>query len=163
MIDFMDLQIRPIQKNEIMLLTEFIYEAIFQKDPQLPVSRTIIQDPSIWIYIDAFGTKKDDYALVAIQDEKIIGAVWVRCIKAFDQVEDDVPIFSLSVYPEYRKKGVGTQLMKKMLEYLKLNGYSTASLAVQKENYAAQLYLRLGFEISFENAEEYIMIYTFNH
>jgi hypothetical protein len=34
-------------------------------------------------------------------------------------------------------------------------------LAVQKENAAKNMYLRLGFEICDENEEEFIMVYRF--
>lgn len=154
--------IRPIKKNEIILLTDFLYEAIFQRDINNLAPRTIIQEPSLWIYIDGFGTQKDDYCFVAEVDGKIVGAVWVRCIKAFGHIDDAVPEFAISTYPQFRGKGIGTVLMKKMLEYLQLNGYSRTSLAVQKENYAVKMYQRMGFEISDENEQEYIMICNLN-
>ena len=47
--------------------------------------------------------------------------------------------------------------MKEMLGHLKQRGYSRASLAVQKENYAVKIYHTLGFEIIREKGEEYIM------
>lgn len=150
--------IRPIRENEIMLLTEFLYEAIFQRDPGNLVSRTMIQDPSVWIYIDEFGSKPDDHCLVAEVDGKIVGAVWVRCIKAFGYIDDAVPEFAISVYPQYRGKGIGSELMRKMLAYLKSKGYAQTSLAVQKENYAVKMYQEVGFEIRDENAQEYIMV-----
>ena len=150
--------IRPIKKNEIMLLTDFLYEAIFQKDINNLAPRTIIQEPSLWIYIDEFGSKKDDYCFVAEVDGKIVGAVWVRCIKAFGHIDDAVPEFAISTYPQYRGKGIGTALMRKMLEHLQAKGYSQTSLAVQKDNYAVKMYSRVGFEISDENEQEYIMI-----
>lgn len=149
--------IRPIKKNEIMLLTEFLYEAIFQKDSNNLAPRTIIQDSSLWIYIEEFGTKKDDHCFVAEIDGKIVGAVWVRCIKAFGHIEDNVPEFALSTYPQYRGKGIGTALMRKMLEHLKSYGYSKTSLAVQKDNYAVEMYQKIGFTICDENEQEYIM------
>lgn len=37
--------------------------------------------------------------------------------------------------------------------------YSRVSLSVQKANYAAKMYLKIGFEIVKENEEEYIMVY----
>lgn len=150
--------IRPIKKNEIMLLTEFLYEAIFQKDSNNLAPRTIIQDSSLWIYIEEFGTKKDDHCFVAEIDGKIVGAVWVRCIKAFGHIEDNVPEFAISTYPQYRGKGIGTTLMRKMLEYLKSYGYSKTSLAVQKDNYAVEMYQKVGFTICDENEQEYLMI-----
>ena len=49
-------------------------------------------------------------------------------------------------------------LMKAMLTHLKEIGFSRVSLSVQKANYAAGLYLRLGFQIVAEHAEEYLMV-----
>lgn len=155
--------IRPIKSAEIILLTDFVYEAIFQIDPNNLVPRTIIQDHSIWIYIDGFGSKKDDYCFVAEVDKKIVGAVWVRCIKAFGHIDDAVPEFAISVYPQYRGRGIGADLMRKMIGYLRAKGYSKTSLAVQKDNYAVKMYQQVGFEISDENEREYIMIYNLNN
>ena len=62
------------------------------------------------------------------------------------------------MYPEYRGKRIGTQLMRCMLTYLKDKGYEKTSLAVQKDNYAVKMYQKLGFEKVDENDQEYIMI-----
>ncbi len=145
-----------------MLLTDFIYEAIFQKDPNNLLPRTIIQDPSIWIYIDKFGSQKDDHCLVAEVDERIVGAVWVRCIHAFGYMDASVPEFAIAVYPQYRGKGIGRALMSGMIDRLRKNGYSKTSLAVQKENGAVKLYKQVGFEIAEENEQEYIMVCDLN-
>ncbi|MEG0663518.1 MAG: GNAT family N-acetyltransferase [Clostridia bacterium] len=153
----MILNIRPIKNEEIPLLTEFLYEAIFQRDTKNLAPRIIIQEPSLWIYIDEFGTKKDDYCLVAEVDKKIVGAVWVRCIKAFGHISETVPEFAISVYPQYRGKNIGTKLMEAMLKLLKSKGYVLTSLAVQKDNYAVKMYKQVGFEIINENEDEYIM------
>lgn len=152
------MNIRPIKNNEMMLLSDFLYEAIFQKDPNNLAPRTIIQEPSLWIYIDGFGTKKDDFCFVAELDNRIVGAVWVRCIKAFGHIDDTVPEFAISIYPQYRGKGIGTELMKAMLMFLRAKGYSQASLAVQKENDAVKMYQKVGFEICGENEQEYLML-----
>lgn len=141
-----------------MLLTDFLYEAIFQRDINNLVPRIIIQEPSLWIYINEFGTQEDDYCFVAEYDGKIVGAVWVRCIKAFRHIDDAVPEFAISTYPQYRGKGIGTALMRKMLGHLQSKGYSKTSLAVQKDNYAVKMYQKIGFEICDENEQEYIMI-----
>lgn len=134
------LNIRLIRAHEIMLLTEFLYESIFQEKAEELAPRTVIQNPVIWIYVDEFGAKKDDHCFVAEVDNVIVGAVWVRCIKGFGYIDGETPEFAVSIYSDYRGKGIGTQLMKKMLEHLKINGYSKASLAVQKNNKACNLY-----------------------
>ena len=49
-------------------------------------------------------------------------------------------------------------MMKEILALLKSHGYKQVSLSVQKANYAAKLYPKVGFEIVRENEEEYIMM-----
>lgn len=154
----MNMLIRPIERKEIMLLSDFLYEAIFQRDTENPLPRTVIQVPSLWAYIDSFGSKEDDHCLVAEIEGYIVGAVWVRCIHSYGHIDDEVPEFAISVYPQYRGKGVGTALMKKMLKILKADGYLQASLAVQKDNYAVKMYEKVGFEIIVEKEQEYIMV-----
>ena len=48
-----------------------------------------------------------------------------------------------------------------MLDLLHQKGYKKASLSVQKANYAARMYTKLGFRTIGENDEEYIMVYEF--
>ena len=76
----------------------------------------------------------------------------------YGHVDDNTPSFAISLYKEYRGQGIGTQLMVKMLELLKENGYKRASLAVQKANYAVKMYEKVGFKTIDENDEEYIMV-----
>ena len=96
--------------------------------------------------------------LVAEVSGKVVGAVWVRIMDDYGHIDDDTPSFAISLYKEYRGFGIGTALMREMLRVLKIRGYKQASLSVQKENYAAAMYLKTGFEIVDENDEEYIML-----
>lgn len=155
----MNYTIREMKSHEYLLLEDFLYEAIFQRDDTNLAPKSIIMKPEIRIYIDDFGSKKDDYCLCAEVDEKIVGAVWVRIIKAYGSVDDTTPEFAISLYRDFRGYGIGTEMMKRMLAYLKQSGYSKTSLAVQKDNYAYRMYLNVGFQIVDENAEEYIMVH----
>ncbi len=96
--------------------------------------------------------------LVAQVENEIVGAVWVRIMNDYGHIDDETPSFAISILKEYRKHGIGTELMKQMLMKLKVQGYRQASLAVQKMNYAVRMYKNVGFEIVDENSEEYIMI-----
>lgn len=111
------------------------------------------------IYISDFGTKKDDICFVAEVQSQIVGAVWVRIMNDYGHVDDETPSFAISMLKEYRHCGIGTKLMEKMLSELKKRGYKQASLSVQKLNYAAEIYKKIGFEVVDENDEEYIMVY----
>ena len=110
------------------------------------------------VYVERFGELKDDWGLAAEADGKIVGAVWVRIINDYGHIDDETPSLAISLYKEYRGFGIGTAMMKEILALLKSHGYSRVSLSVQKANYAARLYLKVGFEIVRENEEEYIMV-----
>ncbi len=155
----MNYVIREIKDLEISILEDFLYEAIFVPEGQEAPSKEIITSPELQVYIKDFGKKKDDLALVAECNERVIGAVWVRIMNDFGHIDDNTPSLSIAIYSEYRNKGVGTQLMKRMLTLLKERGYKQTSLSVQKENYAVQLYEKLGYKIVKENKEDYIMVY----
>ena len=47
--------------------------------------------------------------------------------------------------------------MRSILALLREKGYSRASLAVQKANYAVRMYEKAGFKTVGENEQEYIM------
>jgi GNAT superfamily N-acetyltransferase len=73
-------------------------------------------------------------------------------------VDDQTPEIAISVIKEERGKGIGTMLLEAMKKLLQETGYNQISLSVQKQNPAAKLYLRLGYEIVKETQEEWIMI-----
>ena len=58
----------------------------------------------------------------------------------------------------YRGRGIGTQLLQKLLEALRNKGYKRVSLAVQKDNHAVRMYEKAGFRTVGENEAEFIMI-----
>ena len=153
----MDYRIREIRENEYYALSEFLYEAIFIPVGMEKPPKAIIEQPELQVYIADFG-KSDDWCLVAEVKEKIVGAVWVRVMDDYGHIDDETPSFAMSLYEECRNMGIGTALMRDMLEFLKNKGYKQTSLSVQKANYAARMYQKVGFEVIDENEEEYIMV-----
>lgn len=150
--------IRKIEENEIDILNDFLYEAIFIPEGVQPPPKDIIKQPELQVYVSEFGTRIGDYGLVAEVNNQIIGAVWVRIMNDYGHIDNQTPSFAISLYKEYRGYGIGTDLMKRMLYLLKQNGYKQTSLAVQKANYAVKMYKNVGFYTIDENDEEYIMI-----
>lgn len=150
--------IRKMQQSEYPLLENFLYEAIFIPNGVEPPQKSIIYRPELQVYISEFGTSKHDIALVADVNGEIVGAVWVRIMNDYGHIDDKTPSLAISLYKEYRGKGVGTALMKEMLATLKEHGYEQVSLSVQKANFAAKMYQKLGFQIIEENEEEFLML-----
>ncbi len=150
--------IREIRKEEYKLLEDFLYEAIFIPKGTKKPSREIINNEELQVYIKDFGTDKNDNCLVAEYDNKIVGACWTRIMNDYGHIDNDTPSFAISLYEEYRGKGIGTKMMKTMLKLLKDKGYKKTSLSVQKSNYAVKMYKNVGFKIIDESKEEYIMV-----
>ena len=157
----MDFKIREIRPTEMHLMKTFLYEAIFQTDNESPLSKDIINEPKLRVYIDDFG-KRGNYCLVADVDGVVVGMVWTRIlageIKGFGNIDEHTPELAISLYKEYRNMGMGTALMNNMLQLLKNQGYERTSLSVQKDNYAVRMYKKVGFEIVRELNDDYIMV-----
>lgn len=155
--------VREMKPDEVGILKDMLYEAIFQPDETNLLPREVIEQPEISIYINNWG-QPDDLCLVAETDGKIVGAVWTRIldgdVKGFGNIDRQTPEFAISLYKEYRNQGIGTSLMKQMIYYLKTCGYRQTSLAVQKENYAVKMYQNVGFKIVLESKDEYVMVYN---
>ena len=150
--------LREIKETEYSLLKDFLYEAIFIPEGVEPPAREIVEQPELKTYFENFGTETADHCIVADDNGRVVGAVWTRIMNDYGHVDDDTPSFAISLYKEYRGKGIGTELMKRMLDLLKEKGYKKASLAVQKANYAVRMYEKVGFKIVDQNEEEFIMV-----
>ena len=158
----MNYTIREMRSYEYKVLKDFLYEAIYIPEGVDFPKRTTIEQPELQIYISEFGNK-DDNALVAEVDGKIIGAVWTRIMNDYGHIDDETPSFAISLYKEFRGLGIGTDMMNQMLILLKNKGYKQASLSVQQANYAVKMYQQVGFEIIDKNEEEYIMRCSLNN
>ena len=155
----MNYRIREIEKTEISLLDDFLYEAIFIPEGVTPPPEDIIEDEELQIYVKDFGKYKDDICFVAEVEGGVVGAVWLRVIDDYGHIDDDTPSLSISVYKGYRNLGIGKALIKNVLEELKKRGYKKTSLSVQKANYAFEIYKKAGYFVYEEREEDYIMVY----
>ena len=154
----MEYSIRPLREDEHKLLDDFLYEAIFIPKGAAPPPRSIIYLPELQVYVKDFGSGAANVCLVAECEGKAVGAAWSRIMNDYGHIENGVPSLAISLYKEYRGQGIGTELMRALLEELRAKGYAKASLSVQKANRASRLYRRLGFVTVGETDEEYLMI-----
>lgn len=157
-----NIEIREIRETELGILEDIMYEAIYHPDKDNPYPKDVIYLPQVRIYWDNWGKEKDDLCLVVAIEDKIGGAVWVRTflgdIKGCGSIDEQTPEIAVALFEEYRNKGIGTQLMEKMIALMKVKGFRQVSLSITKGNPAINLYLRLGFHVIDENEEDYIML-----
>lgn len=79
-------------------------------------------------------------AKAARTEGRVIGYVFANWVL------DEGNILSFAVHPEFRRKGVGSTLVKEILEALLAEGCAAVYLEVRASNIAAQrLYERMGF------------------
>ena len=65
---------------------------------------------------------------------------------------------AISRYKKHRNRGIGTELLRRMLEMMWKKGSRQESLSVQKANYALQMYQKTGFEPVANRGEEVLMV-----
>ena len=157
--------IRKILPEEYSLLEDIMYEAIYHPDPENSYPKEVIYYPQVRVYWDNWGTGKDDHCLVAVVDDKIAGAVWIRTfqgeLKGCGYIDEQTPEIAIALFEEYRNQGIGIRMMEQMIELMKTEGHTQVSLSITKGNLAIRLYERLGFMKVDENEEDYIMLLRF--
>lgn len=150
--------VREIKEEEYALLEDFLYEAVFVPEGTPAPPRSVVSLPELRVYVDGFGSRKDDTGMVAEVDGAVVGAIWARVMNDYGHIDGETPSLAVSLYKEYRGHGIGAALLRAMLDLLKRKGYGLVSLSVQKANYALKMYEKAGFEVVDENEEEYIML-----
>ncbi len=153
----MGILLRRLKDDETELLKTFLYEAIYIPEGIEPPPREIVGRPELRLYYEGFGTGRADCGIVAEEDGRAVGCVWARIMNDYGHVDDETPSLAIALYEPYRGRRIGTRMMREMMALLKEKGFSRASLAVQKANYAVRMYEAVGFRETGENDEEFIM------
>ena len=126
-----------------------LYEAIYVPPGSPEVERGILELPEIKKYAASWGDLKGDRGILLSLDENPAGAIWLRFFNKEEQgygyVADDIPELSMALLPEYRGRGYGTELLKRLLEDLPAEIHSV-SLSVDPGNPALHLYNKFGFK-----------------
>ncbi len=158
----MKINYRKIKENEYQFLEEMLYEALFVPKGQPKFPKSIIEHPEIKKYVESWNQKKDDLAVVAINENELVGAIWGRKFQAdesgYGYVDESTPEISMAVKNEYRNKGIGKELLKQIeMEYSRI-GIEKISLSVDKLNPAKGLYERSGYRLYKEQETSITMI-----
>lgn len=97
--------IRNLRHDEIGLLKDFLYEAIYVPEGVESPASEILELPELKLYIEEFGTRRGDNCLVADFGGKAAGAVWARIMDDYGHVDDETPSIAISLYREYKRSG----------------------------------------------------------
>jgi ribosomal protein S18 acetylase RimI-like enzyme len=113
-------------------------------------------------YVEAWG-RVGDLGFVAVDgvSGEPVGAVWLRLLagaeKGYGYVDDETPEMGMAVLPPYRGRGIGSELLKRLLESAGAD-YRQVCLSVSADNPALRLYERAGFERAGEDGSSVTMV-----
>ncbi|MDQ5983179.1 MAG: [Ribosomal protein S18]-alanine N-acetyltransferase [Eubacteriales bacterium SKADARSKE-1] len=86
-------------------------------------------------------TNKNAYFIVAMQNNNVLGYAGMHCVL------DEGYIANVAVFPSFRKKGIGKELLRNILNYAEKNNFAFVTLEVRRSNFnAIKLYKNFGFE-----------------
>jgi [ribosomal protein S18]-alanine N-acetyltransferase len=147
---------RPLARADQRILWDFLHLAIFAPPGQDPPPRELILQPELARYVEAWG-KEGDLGVLALDGDVPVGAAWMRLMHGYGFVEEDIPELSIAILSGYRGKGIGTSLLKALIDSA-APIYQAISLSATSENPAVRLYERLGFQVVNSVGDSKIML-----
>lgn len=112
------------------------------------VNKTLSDIPKLAIYAEFYGFTSKDLGLYALVDNQLAGAVWIRRLNADHgsnaYVDDDTPILTIAVLPEFRRQGIGSLMMNQLILEAGVL-YERISVSVVHDSPAIRFYEHHGF------------------
>jgi GNAT superfamily N-acetyltransferase len=148
----MNFIIRQASKDDEPFLWEMLYYAAHMEEDGEVSSQAAKKNPDLLKYVKDWG-RETDIGCIALEPDchQPIGAAWIRLLianeKTTSYVDDVTPELAIAVLPEYVGKGVGTLLLKYLLEAAK-QLYPGVVLSVRATNPAKRLYEKMGFVVT---------------
>jgi ribosomal protein S18 acetylase RimI-like enzyme len=125
-----------------------IYEAAYPPDSQLPFEDALAESHAAR-FVEGWG-RVGDFGVVAIEGGRLVGAAWCRLFEearpGWGVIDAETPELAIAVAPDYRGRGLGSQMLVELFRLARCSGFGAMSLGVSKENRRAiALYRRHGF------------------
>jgi ribosomal protein S18 acetylase RimI-like enzyme len=129
-------------------LREMLYLAVYVPPGSPAPDYSVIDQPELARYVSGWGRRGDDGLIAVASNGDAVGAAWLRLWSEEDHgygfIDIWTPEVSVAVRPDARGRGVGTQLLQRLLQRA-AESYDSLSLSVSVQNPAIRLYQRLGF------------------
>ena len=143
------MHVRDAGAEDVEALTEALLAAMNWGETRA-TREQVLADPHLSHYVDGW-PRPGDSGVVAVEDGAAVGAAWWRTFDADDAgygyVAPDVPEVSIGVQATHRGRGIGTALLRALVERAAAEGRRALSLSVEDGNAARRLYERTGFVV----------------
>lgn len=142
------INIRPIGEKDKPFLWDMLYEMVHIPNDK-PPKELLLAMPGIRQCLEGWGRTGDEGFVAESAPAGPIGAAWYRLSDAgqpgYGFVDERTPELSIAVLPEHAGRGIGTRLLRTLIERAETQGYPGLSLSVDPRNVALRLYERFGF------------------
>ena len=152
----------PVRKNTPdcdKKIEDFFYDTFYLPFGMTSLPREILNTPYYRKFFFNLGREEGDFCFEAYDatTNEIVGIVWSRLIPYDSERDYKTPFLLISVLTQYRGKGIGSSLMRRILAELKCAGYTEVILSVHYQNRAIALYEKFGFSIYSSDGDCYLM------
>jgi GNAT superfamily N-acetyltransferase len=131
------------------VLREMLKLAVFVPPGSPAPDDSVFEQPELTRYVRGWGRPGDEGIIAVAAGDKPIAAAWMRLWSVADCgygfIDTRTPELSVAVRPEYRGRGIGTELLQRLLQRAD-HAFQSVSLSVSLQNPAVRLYQRLGFD-----------------
>ncbi|MDK9693908.1 MAG: GNAT family N-acetyltransferase [Sulfurimonas sp.] len=94
-----------LRSSEQKIVTDMLYYA-YRLDE---TDKKVRDFPELETYSRFYGLSSKDLGLYALSEHKIAGGAWIRLLR-----EDEPPILTIGVKPEFRKMGIGSAMLEQL-------------------------------------------------
>ena len=104
-----------LRSSEQRIATDMLHYALRLDE----VNKTLEDFPQLKIYEKNYGVYHSDLGLYALVEHTIAGAIWLRKLGKEHNlngfVNEDTPILSIAIKPEFRGQGIGSAMLEQLL------------------------------------------------
>jgi len=150
--------------NDLSFLKKMLFEASYwRQNISKPDFEQDLQRADLKYLLEDWGRKGDTGIIAEDNHNNPIGAAWYRFWTeekhSYGYINESIPELTLAVSEEWRGKGVGRELIKRLITEAKNQNLTKVSLSVEKENFAVNLYQKVGFKVYIDNPGDYTMLW----
>ena len=142
------MRIRAAIAEDAGFLLDMLVEAYNWSGEEWITRVGVEAEPELGRYIEGW-PRPDDFGVIAVDDDAPVGAAWARSFSSaapgYGYVAADVPELSMGVVAAERGRGIGTRLLRAIIEAARGRGVRALSLSVEDGNPAARMYRAAGF------------------
>ncbi|HJL18803.1 MAG TPA: GNAT family N-acetyltransferase [Sandaracinaceae bacterium LLY-WYZ-13_1] len=150
----------PLAPSDGLAVRRFLYLAIFVPEGVDAPAPSIVDHPDLRKYWQGWG-RRGDVGVGARRNGEWVGMAWTRLFTpdapGYGYRSPLTPELSMAVAAKHRNQGIGSGLLKRLLEELRGQAVTAVSLSVDQRNVAVRLYERFGFRIVASPASDHVM------